>query len=392
MASWVPWPATSGGRMRLAIAVTALAELGDVDFFGMLRPGSENAIVDAPVALSRVKLVTRPPARAGGRASIGWLMGRLPRRLSGIDHTGTRAAFDAWVADHYDVEWHYRLDNFVAVGGRVAAPSIVDFDDLKDQVLRTRADLVAEQPTSRLRARLGARLARLDARRWQRIQAKVASAVDAAVVSGERDRGALTAKRVVVVPNGYERPERPVGRAQVGSPPTLGFQGDLRRPPNADAARLLATEVLPLVRRTVPDAQLRLIGPADDDVRGLGAQPGVTVTGWVDSITDELRRVDVVVAALRFGAGSPLKVAEALAHRIPIVATPFAIQNFDARAGTHVLVGESAAELASSCVQLLTDSSLRARVSDAAGELYERDYAADVLRTRIQALVRDVIQ
>lgn len=390
VAAWVPWPATSGGRMRLATVVTALAELGDVDFFGLLRPGSPHTIEDPPVRLSRVELVTRPSAREGTRGAAGWLAGRLPRRLSRLDHSATRAAFDVWATGHYDVVWHYRVDTFVAVGGRVDAPTVVDFDDLAEERLRKQAVLAAGR-AGRLRSRLDRGVAALDERRWQRLQDEVASRVDAAVVSGERDRGALRAARAVVVPNGYERPAPAVGRADVGSPPTLGFQGDLRRAPNADAARFLATEVLTLVRRTLPDAQLRLIGPAGDDVLALDALPGVTVTGWVDELAHELSRVDVVAAALRFGAGSPLKVAEAFAHRIPVVATPNALENLDARPDTHVLTGESAAELASSCVALLTDVPLRTRLADAAEELYAREYAADVVGTRVKALVRELV-
>jgi glycosyltransferase involved in cell wall biosynthesis len=115
------------------------------------------------------------------------------------------------------------------------------------------------------------------------------------------------------------------------------------------------------------------------------------VTGRVDDITDELRTVDVVAAAVRFGAGSPVKVVEAFAHRIPVVATPFALENLDARPGTHALEGASADEFAARCVELLTDPARRARLADAAEELYRRQYAADAVGVRVKTLVQGLI-
>ena len=150
----------------------------------------------------------------------------------------------------------------------------------------------------------------------------------------------------MVVPNAYRRPERPVGSADVGSPPTVTFQGTLRYPPNAEAARFLVDEVAPELRRLVPDVHIRLVGVSTPSLDLLDDPPRVTVVGQVDDIADELARADVVVVPLRFGSGTRLKVLEAFAHRIPVVSTTLGAEGLGVVDGVHLLVADEPVDVA----------------------------------------------
>ncbi|MFQ6099224.1 MAG: glycosyltransferase, partial [Armatimonadota bacterium] len=102
-----------------------------------------------------------------------------------------------------------------------------------------------------------------------------------------RDREALlgpATHRASVVPNGvdldfWKRSSRERGRD------TIVFTGAMDYPPNTDAALYLIEEILPLVRQSIPGAQVLIVG-RDPSPRLLkaGRQPGVTVTGFVDDI------------------------------------------------------------------------------------------------------------
>ena len=135
---------------------------------------------------------------------------------------------------------------------------------------------------------------------------------------------------MVAVPNGVE-----VGPSPIVPPraPVLGFHGAFEARANEDAALLLVDEVLPRVRRVVPDARVRLIGRDPGPVLRERASDAVEVTGWVDDVRAELDGVAVYVAPMVSGTGIKNKVLEAMAAGRPVVATPLALQGIGAGDG-----------------------------------------------------------
>ena len=142
-----------------------------------------------------------------------------------------------------------------------------------------------------------------------------------------RDREALIGRarnHATVVPNGVDLDFWRRSSRERGTD-TIVFTGAMEYPPNTDAALYLSEEILPLVRRTVPRAQVLIVGrdpPAR--LRAVGHRPGVTVTGFVDDVRPYLDRATVFAAPLRFGAGIQNKLLEAMAMEVPVVASPLA--------------------------------------------------------------------
>ena len=66
------------------------------------------------------------------------------------------------------------------------------------------------------------------------------------------------------------------------------------------------------------------------------------MTGWVTDVRPYLRRASVVVAPLRIGAGTRLKVVEGLAMAKPMVSTTVGCEGIDVRSGEHLLVADVA--------------------------------------------------
>jgi glycosyltransferase involved in cell wall biosynthesis len=126
-------------------------------------------------------------------------------------------------------------------------------------------------------------------------------------------------------------------------------------PPNIRAARFLAEKVLPLVLAEVPDANLVLCGrDPSREVLAL-AGPNVTVTGTVPSVTPYLEDAAVYGNALFEGAGSSLKVPEALAAGIPLVSTSVGVRGFDLREGDHFLGAEDPEGFCRQILRILRD-------------------------------------
>ncbi|PWR11329.1 hypothetical protein DKT68_06160 [Micromonospora acroterricola] len=207
------------------------------------------------------------------------------------------------------------------------------------------------------------------------------------VVSDEERRllGELVPDAWIEVLSNIHRPARTT--LERGSAPRVLFVGNYLHEPNVDAARWLCTEIMPLVWAEMPGATVDLVGdaapPAVTDLAG----DRVTVHGWVPELEPLYRRARVAVAPLRYGAGVKGKVGEAVEYGVPVVGTPIAFEGMGLAAGTDVLAGETAAELAGQLVRLLRDDELAARLVTTAGAGLAARFDARVARTVLDRLL-----
>lgn len=158
-------------------------------------------------------------------------------------------------------------------------------------------------------------------------------------------------------------------------PGHLVFVGVMDYYPNVDGCRWFADEILPAVRRAVPDARFTIVGSKPTpEVLALGERDGIEVTGFVDDPREYLARAAVSVAPLRVARGIQNKVLEALAMGLPTVGTTSATQGVEGAPGHDFLVADEAAGFADHVVELLQDPE-RARALGRAGrDFVERTY------------------
>jgi glycosyltransferase involved in cell wall biosynthesis len=395
-----PWPATTGLRLRLQNVLSGLARLGDVDLFALVGTNDHGPYVP-PSAASPERVVTasKPKPAYSGLRRLTWLArtkGQVPIHFVGRDYSDVQRTFRRWARDSYDLVWYSRIEAFIALGDSIAGRAIVDIDDLEDEKVRARlATLTMDGSRDSLALHLhrwGASVqGHKDIRLWHALQRTVAESVDAVVVCSDADRERLGMPNAFVVPNGYERPNRSVGQSSVRKPPTIVFQGLLLYPPNADAARHLVREIAPLIRVSVPDVEMRLVGCFNEPVAALHDPPRVTVTGEVPDITTELARADLVAVPIRHGGGTRIKVLEAFAHRIPVVSTSKGAEGLGVNGGAHLLIGDTAEDFAAACVRLLTNQDRRAAVAEQGYQLFLTKYESSGIQEGIARLAQRVI-
>ena len=169
------------------------------------------------------------------------------------------------------------------------------------------------------------------------------------------------------------------------------FVGALDYEPNSEAVEWFVREVLDDVRAAVPAARLRVVGRGAERVEWVRGRPGVDLVGPVDDLGEELDRADVSVVPIRVGAGTRLKVVEALANRLPIVTTAVGCEGIDLVDGVHALIRDDAAGFAAGCVGLLSDGELRQRMAEAGAELFERRYDWDGIEAAVADLALSTI-
>lgn len=329
-----------------------------------------------------ISVVPRPEARTALGDWARWLVaGKLPYSLWLRDYSPVADRFAEVRDADYSLCWISTLEPFHALRGRLPEPTILDLFDLEDHKERTLREATPAPLGRRMRSLRNEAL-------WRRLQDRAVRSVSRVVVCSELDRRRLGAPNAVVIPNGYELEGEPAGASATGAPPTVLFVGFLRYEPNLRAARFLARTVAPRVWALLPDVHFRIVGDAPEEVRQLASDPRITVTGRVVSMEEELRRGSVSVVPLRSGSGTRIKILEAFAHRIPVVSTRLGAEGLDIEPGKHLLLAESAEELASSIVSLLRNEVLRESIVSAAHDVYQRSYRWRAIRDTISSLAR----
>jgi len=224
---------------------------------------------------------------------------------------------------------------------------------------------------------------RLDLPALRRYLARALDAVGAAIANSSTDLAYLGARhpgaRLHRVIDGgdaeYFSPER---FADIGeSANEIVFVGNMTFPPNADAARFLAQDILPLVRRSHPHVKAYLIGPDRDGViADLHDGDRVVVTGFVDDVRPYLKRAAVVVSPLRFGAGMKNKLQAGLAMEKAMVVSQVTCEGFDDLVPErHALVANAAPDFAARVCELLEHPERRRELGAAGRALIREHYA-----------------
>ncbi len=227
----------------------------------------------------------------------------------------------------------------------------------------------------------------LKLRRYERLACR---ASDAVIAVSEDDRRALLdldrRLTIDVVPNAVD--------AALFSPATepprrhsFVFTGTLDFRPNVDAMTWLSSRIWPLIRRSLPDAQLTLAGREPvSAIRQLHGRDGIEVAASPADIRPLLARAAVYLIPVRAGGGSRFKLLEAMSMGLGVVSTTIGAEGLDVRAGEHVLLADEPQSFAAAAVELAGDAAERQRLGAAARELVLRTYDWPLQGPRLWAI------
>jgi len=170
--------------------------------------------------------------------------------------------------------------------------------------------------------------------------------------------------------------------------PALVFTGAMDYPPNIEGISWFSEEIFPVVRKTIPDLLLYIVGsrPSEKVLR-LDRQEGVTVTGYVKDIRDYLAMADICIAPLRIARGIQNKVLEAMAMGKATVCTPEALEGIPARPGEHLVVADGEERFAVQLIKLLTDRAAAALLGNQARRFIEKEFSWDAQLSPLDSLL-----
>jgi glycosyltransferase involved in cell wall biosynthesis len=206
---------------------------------------------------------------------------------------------------------------------------------------------------------------------WQkmrRFEQKTCRRFDSVIAVSREDaetmRNEYGVSQVFDVPTGVDTEFfRPSGTVQ-REPFNLVFTGSMDWLPNEDAIRYFTEEIMPLIKRAVPDVTLTVVGrnPFPGLIELSKREPSIIVTGRVDDVRPYIEKAAAYVVPLRIGGGTRLKIYEAMAMEKPIVSTSVGAEGLPLKNNVDLLLADSAEAFAQAVAKILSDRSLADRL------------------------------
>ena len=230
---------------------------------------------------------------------------------------------------------------------------------------------------------------RAEARRCHRREWALVNRARLTVAVSGRDLTALA------VPEDRGRVIPVAGRLTVRSEstprkPVVLLSGNLGYRPTVLGAEWFAREVWPSLKQRMPEARWVLAGarPARA-VRRLADFPGVEVHADVPDLEPHLQSARVAIAPMSSGSGVPMKVLEALAAGLAVVAHPWAAEGLADQGGVAVAAPADAAGWVDVLERLLTDSQEARDLGERGHALWQRVYHPERVEEQIRQVVAE---
>jgi hypothetical protein len=422
VATKAPWPPIDGGRLLLLRTLEGLAAAG------------VRATLVAPVDPRRHGL------EAAAAALAPWCEPQLVQgRPAGVASSLLRSAGHRQpltIARHTLPAVRRRVEGLLAAR-RFDLVHAEQLQALPQALAPARAShrpvvLRAQNVESALWAAAPGRPQALEARRLAAWEGRAVAGVDLTAALTAIDAAALRRlaaaagsplARVVEVPAPFAA-ELPPGPAGLPGQPAVAVLGSRGWRPNEDAVAWFIGEIWPAVRRDLPAAELHVFGVAAAPAAAAGrpaaraagegppprapgpqalagarmlagaardAERGIT---WHAAPADSAAAFacgSIHAVPLRFGSGVRMKVLEAWARGVPVVATPEGAAGLDAADGVELLVARDAAEFAAAFRRLGEEPGLAAALAAGGRAALRRRHDPATIARRLLSLYGEVL-
>ena len=156
---------------------------------------------------------------------------------------------------------------------------------------------------------------------------------------------------------------------------------------NADGMKFFLESIFPYVLKAKPDAQLTIAGKICKDIQ---VEPhlsqNVRLLGYVPDLPELYLQSRVMICPLRTGAGTNVKLMEAISYSLPIVATKHCASALSLQNYFNALITDEPVQYAEFILQLLTDFQLAQKLSNEVKATYEQQYSKTAIYSKLDSM------
>ncbi|HOZ76191.1 MAG TPA: glycosyltransferase family 4 protein [Flavobacterium sp.] len=138
------------------------------------------------------------------------------------------------------------------------------------------------------------------------------------------------------------------------------FIGNFLHEPNWDAVQFLKSHIWPSIRKQLPEASMRIYGayPSQKVLQLHNAKDNFLIMGRAENAADVVKKARVVIAPMRFGAGSKTKLLEAMQCGTPSVTTSIGAESMSGILPWNGVITDEIPQMVTAIIQLFADEKL----------------------------------
>jgi sugar transferase (PEP-CTERM/EpsH1 system associated) len=380
----VPWPPDRGDRITTWHFLQHLLARGAEVCIGCFQ--EEDRDQPAVEFLRERCAEVVAPRLSRGTAKLTSLRGLLtgePLTLPFFRNAELRAAVDRWCQTPVDLIYVYSSSMAQYALRPNAAAKVMQFAELDSDKWRQYAAVSGP---------LGKWIYGREAKRLLAFEAQVARSFSRSFVVSEVEKELF--QQLIpdvepdVLPNGVDVEHFRSQGDQDRDPHTAVFTGVMDYEPNVDGVCWFAEQCWPTLRQRFPDAQLLIVGSKPiAKVTALAEQPGITVTGRVDTTPPYFDKSAVAIAPLRLARGVQNKVLEAMSMGLPTVASPQASQGLGAVPSNALTIADGAQQTVEGVAKWFADPAKARRDGVAAANWVRTEWRWERMYERLDAIL-----
>ena len=195
-----------------------------------------------------------------------------------------------------------------------------------------------------------------------------------------------------LLPNGVDLETFVPGNHNYSHARTILFTGNMDYAPNVDAVIYFTSTILPLIRSQLPKVHFVIAGQRPVKKVLALANQYVTVTGFVKDLAEIYNEASVVVAPLRFGAGTQNKVLEAMAMGVPVVCSNIGFAGLGITSGEGAVMQTEPMDFANSVIDILLSQDVRRSIGEAGMRIVRTRFDWDIVTTMLENYFKEIVK
>ena len=168
------------------------------------------------------------------------------------------------------------------------------------------------------------------------------------------------------------------------------FVGSFRHHPNIDAVKFFVSEIMPHIRKLIPDLKFYIVGSQmTKEIKALRASD-IVIQGFVQDLSSFLSTFKLSVAPLRLGAGIKGKIGTSLSLGLPVISTSIGTEGMGLKNEENVIIEDKTKAFAEKLVSTYKDKRLWDKLSKNGLAFAEKNWGANKGYDNLSSILTDL--
>jgi sugar transferase (PEP-CTERM/EpsH1 system associated) len=326
-----------------------------------------------------ITVISLPKFQSYWQVLLG-LIGKLPLQVNYFKSKRFQKALDTLLAHHTFDAIHVQHLRMAQYAKEIQSTyKILDLPDAFSLYWQRRMQ-VPRNIFSRL-------LDRIESKRVIAYEKAILKQFDLNLVCSNEDLNFLKIQhqvdKIALLPNGVDTDLFKPKNHDYAHNKILLFTGNMDYAPNVDAVQYFVKDIWPLIQIQCPDITFVIAGQRPIEAVKQLASDTIKVTGFIPDLSEMYNQASVVVAPLRFGAGTQNKVLEAMAMGIPVVCSNIGFEGLGIQDGEGAFMRTNALQFADQVIALLQDHELRKATGLRGTEVIHAQFSWDKIANQL---------